>query len=85
MIDDALSCPHDIHAVDHDGRSAISMVIWTSPPVEDIFPIIDKLIADGAGKKELDRALADACERPDWRDGLITRGANLRVCEAQKN
>lgn len=85
MIDDALSRPHDIHAVDHDGRSALAMVVWTSPPVEDILPIIDKLIADGAGKKELDRALADACDRPEWRDGLVTRGADLRVCKAQKN
>jgi hypothetical protein len=60
------------------------MVIWTSTSVEDIFPIVDKLIADGAGKKELDRALADACDRPEWRDGLISRGANSQVCEAQE-
>ncbi len=71
MIGDALSRPHDIHAVDHDGRSALAIVIWTSPPVEDIFPIIDKLIADGAGKKELDLAVADACDRPEWRDELF--------------
>jgi hypothetical protein len=84
MIDDALSRPHDIHAVDHDGRSALAMVIWTSPPVEDIFPIVDKLLADSAGKKELDRALADACDRPDWRDGLIARGANSQICTTRK-
>jgi len=84
MIDDALSRTHDIHAVDHDGRSALAMVIWTSPPVEDIFPIIDKLLAAGAGKRELDRALADACDRPDWRDGLIARGANLQLCTAPR-
>jgi hypothetical protein len=84
MIDDALSRPHDIHAVDHDGRSALAMVIWTSPPVEDIFPIIDKLLADGAGKRELDRALADACDRPEWRDGLVARGASLQICAAQR-
>jgi hypothetical protein len=84
MIDDALSRPHDIHAVDHDGRSALAIVIWTSPPVEDIFPIIDKLIADGAGKKELDLALADACDRPEWRDGLVARGADLQICKAKK-
>jgi hypothetical protein len=84
MIDDALSRPHDIHAVDRDGRSALAMVIWTSTPVEDIFPIVDRLIADGAGKKELDRALADACDRPAWRAGLVTRGADARICKAQE-
>ena len=83
MIDDALSRPHDIHAVDHDGRSALAMVIWTSLPVEDIFPIIDKLLAADAGKKELDRALVDACDRSDWRDGLIARGANSQICTNQ--
>jgi len=80
MIDDALSRPHDIHAIDHEGRSALGMVIWTSPPHEDIFPIVDKLIAAGAGKKELDHALVDACDREDWRNGLIARGANPQVC-----
>jgi len=84
MIGDALSRSHDIHAVDHDGRSALAIVIWTSPPVEDIFPIIDRLIADGAGKKELDLAVADACDRPEWRDGLVARGADLQICKAQK-
>jgi hypothetical protein len=84
MIDDALSRPHDIHAVDRDGRSALATVIWTSPPVEDIFPIIDRLLAAGAGKKELDRALADACDRPDWRDGLIARGADSGICKDHK-
>jgi hypothetical protein len=83
MIDDALSRPHDIHAVDHNGRSALAMVIWTSPPVEDIFPIIDKLLSNGAGKKELDRALADACDRSDWRNGLVSRGADPQICKAQ--
>jgi hypothetical protein len=84
MIDDALSRPHDIHAVDHEGHSALATVIWTSVPAEDVFPIVDKLLADGAGKKELDRALADACDNPDWRDGLIARGANPKICAAQK-
>ena len=84
MIDDALSRPHDIHAVDHDGHSALAVVVWTSPPVEDIFPIVDKLIADGADKRELDRALADACDRAEWRDGLVARGADLQICKAQK-
>jgi len=85
MIDDALSRPHDIHTLDRDGRSALATVIWTSAPVEDIFPIIDRLLAAGAGKRELDRALADACDRPDWRDGLIARGADSGICKDQKN
>ena len=84
MIDDALSRPHDIHAVDHDGRSALAIAIWTSPPVENILPIVDKLIADGAGKKELDLAVADACDRSEWRDGLVARGADPQICKAQK-
>jgi hypothetical protein len=83
-IDDALSRPHDIHAVDRDGRSALAQVTWTSFPAEDIFPIVDKLISAGAGTKELDRALADACERPEWRDGLVARGANPQICTALK-
>ncbi len=84
VIDDALSRPHDIHAVDRDGRSALAQVTWTSFPAEDIFPIVDKLLSAGAGTKELDRALADACERPGWRDGLVARGANPQICTALK-
>ena len=84
MIDDALFRPHDIHAVDHDGRSALAKVIWTSPPVEDIFPIVDKLLAAGADKRDLNRAIADACDHPEWRDGLVARGADLQLCMAKK-
>jgi hypothetical protein len=84
VIDDALSRPHDIHAVDRDGRSALAQITWTSSPEEYIFPLVDKLIAAGAGKRELDGALAYACERPEWRDGLVARGANPQICAAQK-
>ena len=77
IIDDALARPHDIHAMDHDGRFVLAMIISTSPPVEDIFPIVDKLLADVAGQKELDRDLTDACDRPEWRDGLAARGADF--------
>jgi hypothetical protein len=31
------------------------------------------MIADGADKKDLDRALADACHHPYGRDGLVSR------------
>jgi len=42
MIDDAFSRPHDIHAVDSQGRSAIGHVVWSAPPAEDIFPLVDR-------------------------------------------
>ena len=80
VIDDALSRPHDIHAVARDGRSALAQLTWTSLPAEDIFPIVDKLISAGAGTNEMDRALADACEQPGWRAGLVARGANAQIC-----
>jgi hypothetical protein len=84
VIDDALSRPHDIHAVDRDGRSALAQLTWTSLPAEDIFPVVDKLVSAGAGTNELDRALIDACDHPGWRDGLVARGANPQICPAMK-
>lgn len=83
MLDDALSRPHDIHAVDSKGRSAVGHVVWSAPPMEDIFPLVDRLLAAGAGKQELTRALADACDLPQWRDGLVKRGANSAVCSSK--
>ncbi|SPE32868.1 exported hypothetical protein [Acidobacteriia bacterium SbA2] len=80
MLDDALSRPHDIHAVDSKGRSALAHVLWSAPPMEDIFPLVDRLMAAGAGKKELTTTLADACDSPQWQDGLIKRGADPAVC-----
>jgi hypothetical protein len=56
----------------------------TTTPGDDLFPIVDKLIADGAGKKELDRALADACDHAEWREGLVARGADAHICKAQE-
>jgi hypothetical protein len=84
MIDDALSRPHDIHAVDSQGRSAIGHVVWSAPPAEDIFPLVDRLLAAGARKQELTRALADVCDKPVWRGGLIERGADSAVCSSQR-
>jgi hypothetical protein len=84
VIDDALCRPHDIHAVDRDGRSALAQLTWTSRPAEDIFPVVDKLVSAGAGTNELDRALIDACDHPGWRDGLVARGANPQICPAMK-
>ena len=80
MLDDALSRPHDIHAVDSKGRSALAHVLWSVPPMEDIFPLVDRLLAAGAGKKELTKTLADGCDNPQWRDGLVKRGADSTVC-----
>lgn len=84
MLDDALSRPHDIHAVDSQGRSAVGHVLWSAPPMEYIFPLVDRLLAAGAGKQELTRALADACDSPQWRDGLVKRGADPTVCRKAK-
>jgi hypothetical protein len=52
--------------------------------MEDIFPLVDRLLAAGAGKQELTRALADACDSPQWRDGLVKRGADSAVCSSQR-
>ena len=84
MLDDALSRPHDIHAVDSKGRSAVGHVLWSAPPMEDIFPLVDRLLAAGAGKQELTRALADACDSPQWRDGLVKRGADSTGCSSRR-
>lgn len=84
MIDDALSRPHDIHATDGKGRSALGHVVWSAPPMEDIFPLVDRLLAAGASKAELTRTLADACDSPQWRDGLVKRGANSAVCSNRR-
>ena len=84
MLDDALSRPHDIHAVDTKGRSALTHVLWSAPQMEDIFPLVDRLLAAGAAKKELTRTLADACDSPQWRDGLIKRGADPAACISRK-
>jgi hypothetical protein len=52
--------------------------------MENIFPLIDRLLAAGANKKELTKTLADACDRPQWRDGLIKWGADPTVCSDGK-
>ncbi|MGC0773498.1 MAG: DUF6438 domain-containing protein, partial [Candidatus Acidiferrum sp.] len=84
MLDDALTRPHNIHAVDSQGRSAIGHVVWSAPPAEDIFPLVDRLLAAGASKQELTRALADVCDKPQWRVGLVQRGADSAVCSSQR-
>jgi hypothetical protein len=84
MLDDALTRPHDIHAVDSRGRSAVGVVVWYAPPVEDISPLVDRLLAAGASKQELTGALADACDSPQWRAGLVKRGADSTICSSRK-
>ena len=84
MLDDALSRPHNIHAVDSKGRSAVGHVVWSAPPMEDVFPLVDRLLAAGASKQELTRALADVCDKPLWRVGLVQRGADSAVCRSQR-
>jgi hypothetical protein len=85
MLDDALARPHDIHAVDSQGRSAVGHVVWSAPPMEAVFPLIDRLLAAGASKQELTRTLADVCDKPLWRVGLVQRGADSAVCTSQRH
>jgi hypothetical protein len=84
MVDDALSREHDIHAVDSKGRSALAHILWSAPPMEDIFPLVDRLLAAGAGKKELTKTLADGCDYPQWHEGLVKRGADPTVCNKRR-
>jgi hypothetical protein len=84
MLDDALSRPHEIHAVDSKGRSALVHVLWSAPPREDIFPLVDRLLAAGADKKELTKTLADGCDYPQWHKGLVKRGADSTVCGGRR-
>lgn len=84
MLDDALNRPHDIHAVDSKGRSALVHVLWSAPPRENIFPLVDRLLAAGADKKELTKTLADGCDYPQWHEGLVKRGADSTVCGSQR-
>jgi hypothetical protein len=84
MLDDALGRPHNIHAVDSKRRSAVGHVVWFAPPMEDISPLIDRLLAAGASRQELTRALAGVCDSPLWRDGLVKRGADPSVCRSMR-
>jgi ankyrin repeat protein len=72
MIDDALSRPHDIHAVDSEGRTALVAAAWSTAPREDIFPIIDRLLDAGADRSEIDRVLHDI-DFSNWIPGLKLR------------
>lgn len=84
MIDDALARPHDIHAEDTEGRTALVWALWNAPPVEDVFPIVDRLRAQGASRSELDTALLSDCN-PNWIPGLVARGANLNARDKNGN
>lgn len=79
MLDDALAKPHDINASDSKGRTALTWVIWEAPPMEDIFPIIDRLLHLGAKRVELDKALLLDCNDPNWIPGLVARGGNVNA------
>jgi Domain of unknown function (DUF6438) len=78
MLDDALTRPHDIRAVDAGGRTALVKIAYDAPQHEDIFPLVDRLLAAGADRSELDRVLLDTCQ-PGWIPGLIARGANVNA------
>lgn len=84
MIDDALSRPHDIHAVDSNGRTALVNLVYNAPQKEDIFPLVDRLLAAGASQSELDRILLDICQA-NWIPGLVARGGNINARDSKGN
>jgi hypothetical protein len=84
MLDDALARPHDIHAVDAEGRTALVVMVRNAPQIEDIFPLLDRVLAAGAQRSELDRILLEDCN-PNWIPGLISRGGNVNARDAKGN
>jgi ankyrin repeat protein len=84
MIEDALARPHDIHAVDSQGRTALVRTVWDAPPNENIFPLVDRLLAAGADHTDLDRILLDTCQA-NWIPGLVARGGNINARDANGN
>lgn len=84
MLDDALSRPHDIHAVDREGRTALVTLAYEAPPKEDIFPLVDRLLAAGANHSELDSILLDSCQA-NWIPGLVARGGNINARDSRGN
>ncbi len=84
MLDDALARPHDIHAEDSAGRTALVWILWNAPPDENIFPIVDRLRVHGTPKSDLDKALLVDCN-PNWIPGLVARGANVNARDKKGN
>ncbi len=84
MIDDALSRPHDIRATDREGRTALANMVYSAPQSEDIFPLVDKFLAAGAGTSELDRLLLDTCQ-PNWIPGIVAREGHINARDANGN
>jgi len=84
MIEDALARPHDIHAVDGQGHTALVGMVLSAPPNEDIFPLVDRLLAAGADHTDLDRVLLDTCQA-NWIPGLVARGGNINARDANGN
>jgi hypothetical protein len=78
MIDDALSRPHDFHAADSKGRTALFHIAYSAPQIEDIFPLVDRFLAAGAERAELDQILLGTCQ-PNWIPGLVARGGNINA------
>jgi len=52
MLDDALIVRMIFMLVDSKGRSAVGHACMVWPPMEDIFPLVDRLLAAGAGKQD---------------------------------
>ncbi len=84
MLNDALARPHEIHAVDAQGHTALVSMALSAPPNEAIFPLVDRLLAAGADHTELDRVLLETCQ-PDWVAGLVARGGNINARDEDGN
>jgi ankyrin repeat protein len=84
MLDDALARPHEIHAVDAQGHTALIGMALSAPANEDIFPLADRLLAAGADHTDLDRVLLETCQ-PDWIPGLVARGGNINARDEDGN
>jgi ankyrin repeat protein len=76
MLEDALSRPHDIHAANTYGETALLYLTHGANQHEDIFPLADRLLAEGATTSDLDQILLKNCHQPTWIPALIARGAN---------
>jgi ankyrin repeat protein len=84
MLEDALARPYDIHALDAQGRTALVSMVLDAPPNEEIFPLVDRLLAAGADRTDLDHVLLETCQ-PNWIPGLVARGGNINARDRNGN
>ena len=84
MLDDALGRPHDIRAVDSDGRTALVYAAVNAGMGEDFSALVDRLFAAGADRSELDEALFKTGEPNSIRD-LVSHGGNINARDIKGN